>query len=283
MKYKVLLTGKNRELINAFFEQLSDYFTCMSTTTNMEDIVNHVTYFNPDIFLFCAKYEAESTFRQMNDIKKAIRSADASFIVVGDAQDCATFKEQAPNIPDFFIEKVSPASDIGNKLLTYMLQSELLDNSDITSTDHLNDTSVISDLNPTMVISEDIALNAAKAKQKHILVVDDDVRMLRMIKGLLSSRYNVATATNGRTALRFLETKHTDLILLDYMMPGEDGPAVFSKLLANPATCNIPVVFLTGMTERKKIEQVLAMSPQGYVLKPINGVKLFKTIENLIG
>ena len=66
-------------------------------------------------------------------------------------------------------------------------------------------------------------------------------------------------------------------------MPEENGPAVLEKLRANPVTSSIPVIFLTGINDRKKIQQVLALKPQGYLLKPIDHDKLVATIEETIG
>lgn len=119
-------------------------------------------------------------------------------------------------------------------------------------------------------------------KKKRIMIVDDDVRVARLINKYLEN-YEVATAIGGKAALHFLETKTVDLILLDYEMPGEDGPTVLKKLRANPKTASIPVVFLTGVASREKIQEVLLMRPQGYLLKPVVRNKLLMTIENVIG
>ena len=118
---------------------------------------------------------------------------------------------------------------------------------------------------------------------QHILVVDDNSMMLRLVKEHLHEKYDVATALSGKIALKFLRNKKTDLILLDYEMPDENGPAVLEKLRASDATKNIPVVFLTGVTESKKIKEALIMKPQSYLLKPINRERLMDTIEKLIG
>lgn len=119
--------------------------------------------------------------------------------------------------------------------------------------------------------------------RKHILVVDDDVRMLRLIKKYLESDYDVATAVNGRVALKFLETRHTDLILLDYEMPLDDGPSVLGKIRQSSEHKDLPVVFLTGVSSKEKIQEVLQLRPQGYLLKPINRQKLLLTIKKNIG
>ena len=65
-------------------------------------------------------------------------------------------------------------------------------------------------------------------------------------------------------------------------MPGENGPDVFKRLRAMPNVQDTPIVFLTGVSDRKKIQEVLSLKPQGYVLKPINMDKLFSTIYGLL-
>ena len=66
-------------------------------------------------------------------------------------------------------------------------------------------------------------------------------------------------------------------------MPVENGPAVLEKLRANPATRDIPVVFLTGVSDREKIQEALVLKPQGYLLKPIDREKLLEVIHKVIG
>ena len=131
------------------------------------------------------------------------------------------------------------------------------------------------------VIGEIEKMKAEDERKRHILVVDDDVRILRFLKAYLRE-YDVATAVNGSQAMKFLETKKTDLILLDYKMPVENGPEVLKKLRANERTKDIPVVFLTGVADSDKIQEVLLMKPQGYLLKPINRVKLMEIIKKVI-
>ena len=118
--------------------------------------------------------------------------------------------------------------------------------------------------------------------KKHILVIDDDARMLKVIKLHLHEKYDVATAISGKIALKFLETKHTDLILLDYAMPDENGLVVLEKLRANPSTKDIPVIFLTGITDRKKIQEALVMKPQVYNLQKRDRNNLLAAIQNTL-
>ena len=124
---------------------------------------------------------------------------------------------------------------------------------------------------------------AAAQKRKHVLVVDDNAMMLKMIKEHLHDQYDVATAASGRIALKFLERKKTDLILLDYEMPEESGPVVLEQLRASETTRDIPVIFLTGVTETEKIMEALALKPQNYLLKPVDREKLLEAIAATIG
>ncbi len=119
--------------------------------------------------------------------------------------------------------------------------------------------------------------------KKHILIIDDDPLMLKIIKDHLHTRYDVGSAISGKVAYRFLEKRHTDLILLDYVMPEENGPTVLKHLRANEKTKNIPVVFLTGMQERGKIQEALSLKPQGYLLKPVDKKQLMGMVKSVIG
>ena len=70
-----------------------------------------------------------------------------------------------------------------------------------------------------------------------------------------------------------------DLILLDYEMPVVDGPQVFQMLRQEPATRNIPVIFLTGVGTREGVERVMALKPDGYVLKSTTKSKLLESLR----
>ena len=137
--------------------------------------------------------------------------------------------------------------------------------------------------------SQPNAVNAPKPQapasfgdNRHILVVDDDPIMLKTVKEQLHDDYDVATAISGKIAMKFLERKKTDLILLDYEMPGENGPDVLAKIRDNEATKNIPVVFLTGVSDKDKIQEAIALKPQGYLLKPIDHDKLMDVINRYV-
>ena len=104
-----------------------------------------------------------------------------------------------------------------------------------------------------------------------ILVVDDTPANLALLSEALKSDYRVKVAIDGDKALRLaISETPPDLILLDIMMPGMDGYEVCRRLKTNPATRNIPVVFVTAMSEVEDETQGLELGGVDYVTKPIS-------------
>ncbi len=88
---------------------------------------------------------------------------------------------------------------------------------------------------------------------------------------------------SGKNMFKFLEKFEVDLILLDYLMPEMDGPEVLMKLRKYPEYMDIPVVFLTGVSEKDKVVKTLVdLLPQGYVLKPSKRSDLIAKIIDVL-
>ncbi|MBF0275718.1 MAG: response regulator, partial [Nitrospinae bacterium] len=108
-------------------------------------------------------------------------------------------------------------------------------------------------------------------KKMTILVVDDSAINTRQVKGLLSNKYNVLTATTGEEALGIVFSSTTiDLILLDVIMPGMDGYEVCDTIKADEKTKNIPIIFLTGMTDSEEETKGFEKGGVDYITKPVN-------------
>ena len=103
-----------------------------------------------------------------------------------------------------------------------------------------------------------------------LLIVDDSPENLVVLSGLLRPLYRVLAATSGEAGLRVAGGQpKPDLILLDVMMPGMDGYAVLARLQADPATRDIPVVFLTALAAAADEEHGLHLGAADYITKPI--------------
>lgn len=265
MKHKILITGNNQIIVNEFFNRMEELFECQYTSTREKDIKSHLKYFQPDFFVYALHEESEETIKQMVPLHKKYISKICLFVIVGSPNQCNKFQKTAGDIADIVLVKPMTASTIQDKLISLM------------SVNSQKEQGI------KMLEAESDAQDTPAVPHKHILVVDDDPVILRVIKRDLDGEYDVATAINGKLALNFLSKKKTDLVLLDYNLPDEDGPSILQKMRDNPATANTPVVFLTGATEREKIQKALSLKPQGYMLKPIERDKLISVIKGILG
>jgi putative two-component system response regulator len=108
-------------------------------------------------------------------------------------------------------------------------------------------------------------------EKQTVLVVDDTPDNLALISGLLKDLYKVKVANNGEKALRVVRgDSPPDLILLDIMMPGLSGYDVCAQLKADPATREIPIIFLTAMTATEDEKRGFELGAVDYITKPIS-------------
>jgi CheY-like chemotaxis protein len=119
--------------------------------------------------------------------------------------------------------------------------------------------------------------------KKSILLVDDSNIQLRALNDLLKTKYEVRMATSGMQALTLIGKKKPDMIFLDYEMPVCDGRMTLQMIRELEEAKDIPVVFLTGVSDREHITAVLELKPAGYLLKPADSKQIFSIIEKVLG
>ncbi len=294
MKYKLLLTGKNNTIMDDFFSHLNDGFDSVSTSLRWEDIMNHVRLMKPDAFCYCVGNEVKENAERTTNIKAKLEPYNIPFIVMGTETNCSAFFKMAACSVDFTLRYPMKVSDVRDKLTKFLddwykeererREAEAAERAKAAEKTIEDAKALDLEIEQALLGIDNIKSGAepAASRRKHVMIVDDDSAMLKTIKEQLHDKYDVATALSGKIALKFLEKKTTDLILLDYEMPAEKGPEILEKLRANPATKDIPVIFLTGVTEREKITQVLSMRPQGYLVKPVEHDKLMAIIEKTL-
>jgi len=112
----------------------------------------------------------------------------------------------------------------------------------------------------------------SKAK---ILVVDDTPKNIQLVAQILTREgFTVDFALNGLAALEHVANNAYDLILLDIMMPDMDGFDVCRKLKENPATSDIPVIFITAKTDSESVSKAFELGGVDYITKPFNAPEL---------
>lgn len=279
MKYKVLLTGENKSAIDDFFLQMQDSFQMLTTSSRKEDVLNHFDVLEPDIFVYCLSTEsAKKEYNKVYLLKEEMKKRGIFLAIIGSEEECKNFERAAMNTVDLMLVKPLMASMIEDNICHFIKKKQKEEEEERKRQEEEQRKKEAEEQEKARKLEEE-----QKAQErKHILVIDDDPVMLKMVNAQLREWYDVATAISGNMAIKFLKNKHTDLILLDYEMPGDNGAAVLKKLREDPNTKDIPVVFLTGITEKSKIQDVLVLKPQGYLLKPIERDKLFKVITDVL-
>lgn len=112
---------------------------------------------------------------------------------------------------------------------------------------------------------------AEAAKRDIVLLVDDSPDALGFLtEALEASGYSVLIATSGHAALSIVARISPDLILLDAVMPGMDGFETCRALKAEPVVAQVPVIFMTGLTETEHVVKALECGGVDYLTKPIN-------------
>ncbi|MDX2052238.1 MAG: response regulator [Polyangiaceae bacterium] len=118
-----------------------------------------------------------------------------------------------------------------------------------------------------------------------VLVVDDEPD-LRTISRLSLERvggWKTFLAGSGKEALEVAERELPDVILLDVMMPGMDGPTTLLEIRKRAALANIRVVFLTAKVQKHEVQAYVEMGASGVIPKPFDPMKLPSELRRLLG
>ncbi|HEY4324429.1 MAG TPA: response regulator [Mucilaginibacter sp.] len=115
---------------------------------------------------------------------------------------------------------------------------------------------------------------------KKILIVEDDELMLEVMTYILMSQgYDVVSAANGNEVFENIKLTHPDLIIMDAILPGLDGPEICQLLKLNRTTKNLPVIMCSG--DEDSIERSLKQrgAPNDILIKPFDINSLIEKIE----
>ena len=268
MKYKLLINSQNSTLIRDFFVSSHEQFSCMSTTEYWEDLYRHYMSYMPNAYVTVFEHKDVQQLALFKKLKELTTEEYIPIVVVTDEEGAAYIENEQENYVDLVITRPINIAGIYQRIFNLV--------------DELEQQRLKRIEEERIKREKEEAEEAARLARKHIVVVDDDKNILKLLKAAMEEKYNVTTMINGRMAERFLETKSCDLILLDYEMPIENGPEVFRELRRRENSKDIPIVFLTGVADTEKIAEVLRLKPQGYLLKPIEIDRLFETIDKIL-
>ena len=251
-KAVVLVTGSNVSIIDDIFDHLDNTFTLIGARNERKDIIRQAYRNKPDAIIVCVDFQSKEAYLAINDIRDKEAYENIPVLIIGILEDCNRFNR-----------------NIGLRKTRSLVRP--------VGMDEIKDNLIELTSEKTKIVK------IKDNKRKHILIIDDDIRMLKVLREILSEEYDVGVSPNGSLALKFLEAHKTDLILLDYIMDGLDGPDVLAVIRGIEEYKNLPVVFLTGVTDKDKIVRGLKYQPQGYLLKPVDKNTLINKIKELIG
>ncbi|MBR1860620.1 MAG: response regulator [Lachnospiraceae bacterium] len=275
MAAKLLIIGNNDNAIDMLFDKMNGAFECVTTSHRIYDLKWHFAAFKPQLVIYCMLGEDEKEFGSIASFKREILGASKPLVLIGDENACNRFQSRTGYCADYIVIDQGSIAALKNGI-TDILENRAQKAPKTPISSGTQGSGSWDDI--LGQIGDEMAV-----QKKHVLVIDDDPLMLKVIKDYLHEDYEVATAKGGAIAYKFLEKKHTDLILLDYEMPDEKGPDVFKNIRGIAGMENTPIIFMTGVKDKERIAEIVKVKPQGYIGKPVEREALFAMINKVMG
>lgn len=130
-------------------------------------------------------------------------------------------------------------------------------------------------------VNEVLEKSNAQRNKKKVLLVDDEPESLLFYKSALEGEYSVVTLNSSKLAIEYLQKFVPDLIILDYQMPLFNGRALYQMISKMERLAEVPVVFLTGTTEKEVLLECAAMQPRAVVLKSTGKEGLLEKVRDI--
>ena len=254
MKKKVLLIGELSEIVRSLNECLADDFQVQLCSEQIENVQAMVKIIRPDLIIICQIGVEEID----NAIFDFIQNKCSGTPTLG-----ITTSEGWKQCRDYY------KSEQFDVMFRPVAKRELLEKCYLLVSSNS---------------SRDSERRPAESmwRKKKIMLVDDSALLLRNMKSMLESHYDICLAKSGEQALKLIPKENPDLILLDYEMDGMDGKATFEAMKEDIDMQSIPVVFLSGIANRESVYSVLKTQPDGYILKPPDKERIMETIEDIL-
>ena len=118
--------------------------------------------------------------------------------------------------------------------------------------------------------------------KRKVLIVDDEPNVRRLSRTILSKKFDIVEAEDGKQAVEIANIQNPDVILMDMMMPKMDGLTACHIIKNGPATKSIPVIMVTAIGFELNIKLSQQMGANAYVTKPFTPKDLFDKIAQVL-
>lgn len=254
---KILLIGNFSRVFQTLNDCLKNDFSVQLCGNNQEQVKDMIRIIRPDMAVVSLEGPEDVNIRIFDYFRRA--AYKIPILAVSTKEECQPYEGGYEDVNLEFLERPLKKNDLIAKC------HEMLKRDDV-QTD-------------TNVQKQEEDLSTGK---KSVLIVDDSAIMVRKIKMMLDDKYIVRVATSGKMALNALQKKKVDVILLDYEMPEMDGMMTMEAIRANDEIKDIPIIFLTGVSDRQHILAVLKLKPFKYLLKPPVEKDVLDAIEEAV-
>lgn len=261
-KKEIMVLGKISHEILYDLKKISNKIAIITESVLNKAAITRLKTIKPDIIIIFAESFEKDGILIIKDFISNLKNVKISIICVGTEEKCDFVEKQFDKYEVY--KHLLPFSDFKIKCTILNLMDEAVQ----------PEVSLTYNKKPKVI--ED------NKREKSILIVDDDVNILRMISAYLNDKYKVSVVNSGMAAMSYLENKKPDLILLDYLMPICDGKQTLNMIRHMDETKDIPVMFLTGVSDKNNVLRCLSLNPQGYILKPVTKEDLLERVKEVL-
>ena len=255
---KILLVGEMNQIMGSLNTHLATKFQTQICMNNLDVVKAMLKVYRPDLVVLCLVGATQMDSRILDLFSEKYQYVPMMFI--GTAEECAFYQNKYDNEKYEYVIRPTTLGRLLSKCEEILIEEE----------------------DRAKPEAECEVKEESASGKKCILAVDDSGIFLRTIKNMLDEKYDVVVANSGQFAMKQAKKRIPDLILLDYEMPEWDGRRTLIEIRNDEELKDIPVVFLTGVSDKPHITAVLALKPSGYLLKPIDPQRLFETIEEAL-
>lgn len=282
-KEKILFTGHGEKMIENVIQIIGHKYEIVKCAPLETDLRWALKSSIPHVMVVCLMDETRGMLHVYDILQDEPKFGQIPVIVIGAEEECSQFQGRVmvkhlkafprPLDREGFQQTLHKYIELSSERMQSMMQEQDM-NPETGRT--------MSDKKIEKQVEQMAVQSIVSEEKKCVLVVDDDVRMLNTIKLYLQDLYDVTVVPSGKLALKFVSKKQVDLVLLDYVMPEMDGPQVLKEIRENSPSPDVPVIFLTGVSDKDEVMRGLEFRPNGYLLKPVARETLIERVTEAI-